>query len=248
MKNNIILWISAFVIVFVLSYLKSIYSENYPITGTIGVDGQKLSYKLDKEGFGKNHKLLINSDNPDINASAIVIKNKDTIQLPFNKEGVFLSCELDRRITDKNFNYHLLINSKSNNYRVPNNDDINFVFWGKISRMLSFLYNLFLFTGMILIARSGLEYFNNNFLTKKLLVLAGVVWMTFIMLINPLYLSYKFEYINHIITPIQSLFPTEYLSIFMLLIITTILTFNKKFTDKPVSLVFSIVGLILYMI
>lgn len=72
--------------------------------------------------------------------------------------------------------------------------------------------------------------------------------MTFIMLINPLYLSYKFEYINHIITPIQSLFPIEYLSIFMLLIITTIFTFNKKFTDKPVSLVFSIVGLILYMI
>ncbi|MCS7053134.1 MAG: hypothetical protein NZM09_05315 [Ignavibacterium sp.] len=245
MKNNIILWISAFAIVFVVSYLKSIFSENYPITGTIGIEGKKLSYKLDKEGFGDKHKLLLRSDNENVSAF-VVVKNDSSFKIDFHKENIFLAAELNRKVTDKEFSYHLIVRNQQNEFRIPQNGEVNFIFYGKISKMLAWMFNIFLFVGMILIVRSGLEYFNKNKLTKKLLVLAGVVWLTFVMLINPLYLSYKYEYINHIITPIQNLFPINDLLILVLLIITVVMSFNKRFQDKPVSLVFSVVALILY--
>lgn len=246
MKNNIILWISSFLIVFVLSYLKSIFSENYPITGTIGVDGLKLTYKLDKEGYGDKHKLMLRSDNENVTAIAIVQKDS-LVKFDFYKENIFLVTELDRKITGKEFRYHLIVINKNNEYRIPEIGEVSFIFYGKISKMLSAMLNLFLFVGIILIVRSGLEYFNKNLMTKKFLVLAGVVWLTFVMLINPLYLSYKYEYINHIITPIQSLFPINHLLILILLIVTVILSFNKRFKDKPVSLIFSVVALILFL-
>lgn len=246
MKNNIILWISTFVIVFVLSYLKSIFSENYPITGTIGLDGLKLTYKLDKEGFGDKHKLLLRSDKKDIIASVIIQKDS-LIKLDFFKEHIFLVAELDRAITGKEFDYHLIIKNQNNEYRIPKDDEISFIFYGKISKMLSALFYLFLFVGIILIVRSGIEYFNKNFMTKKFLVLAGVVWLTFVMLINPLYLSYKYEYINQVITPIQALFPINHFLILILLIVTVIASFKERFKDKPVSLIFSVIALILYL-
>ena len=48
MKQNIILWLGAIVITFLSGYVESVTSPDYPITGTIGIDGKKLSYKLDK--------------------------------------------------------------------------------------------------------------------------------------------------------------------------------------------------------
>lgn len=247
MKNKIILWISTLAILFVLSYLKNIFSENYPVTGTIGIDGEKLSYKLDKEGFGNKHKLMLRSDNANVNAFAF-IQSDSLIKISFNKENLFLVTEFDRKITGKEFNYFIEVENNSKKYRIPSSGNIDFIFHGKISKMLSVMFYLFLFSGMILIIRSGLEYFNNNLLTKKLLVLSGVVWLTFLILINPLYLSYKFEYINQVIIPIQFLFPVQYLAIFMILVITIVLAFNEKFRTKPVSLIFTIISLILYMI
>jgi hypothetical protein len=246
MKNKIILWLSSIVIVFVASYLKTIFSDNYPVSGTIGIDGLKLTYKLDKEGFGDKHKLLLRSDKKDVTASAIIQKDS-LIKFDFYDDGIFLITELDRKITGKEFSYYIVITNQNKDYRVPTVGEINFIFYGRISKMLSGMYYLFLFIGIILIVRSGLEFFNKNIMTKKLLILSGVVWLTFVMLINPLYLSYKFEYINHFITPIQKLFPVNHLLILILLIITVILSFNKKFQTKPVSLIFSVIAMMLYL-
>lgn len=57
-------------------------------------------------------------------------------------------------------------------------------------------------------------------------------------------LSFKFEYINQVIIPIQLLFPFQYLTIFMLLVTTIVLAFNWRFRNKPVSLIFTIISLI----
>jgi len=248
MKNSIILWTSSIVIVIVLSYLKTIFSENYPITGTIGIEGEKITYKLDKEGYGDSHQIVLRSDLQEMIAKIVVIKNDSLITIDFIKKGVFLVAELNRDIVDKSFYYYLQLDTKDYTKRIPIKENVHFRFYGKISKMLSIQYYFFLFIGMILIVRSGLEFFNNNLMSKKLLILSFVVWITFTILINPLYLSYKFEYINHSITPIQNLFPLDFLIILILMIITTILTFNSKFQKKPITLIFSVISLVLYLI
>jgi hypothetical protein len=55
MKNAIILWLSCLILVFLIGYIKSITDKDYPITGTFGIEGKKVSYKLDKISFDKDY-------------------------------------------------------------------------------------------------------------------------------------------------------------------------------------------------
>ena len=52
MKNQIILLLSALIIAFLTGYIESVTDADYPVTGTFGINGKKVSYKLDKTHFG----------------------------------------------------------------------------------------------------------------------------------------------------------------------------------------------------
>ena len=47
-KNNIILWIASLVITFLGIYLSNLVDKDYPVTGTFGIEGQKVSYRFEK--------------------------------------------------------------------------------------------------------------------------------------------------------------------------------------------------------
>ena len=53
MKNQIILWLSSLVLTFLIGYFKNVTDTNFPITGTFGIEGNKVSYKLDKVSYDK---------------------------------------------------------------------------------------------------------------------------------------------------------------------------------------------------
>ncbi|MFN3695417.1 MAG: hypothetical protein ACK4UV_10445, partial [Ignavibacterium sp.] len=131
-------------------------------------------------------------------------------------------------------------------YRIPQEGETKITFFGKIPEMLNWLYLLFLYSGLLLIIRSGLEHFKTNRKTKNFLVITSIVLLTFLMMINPLYLSYKFEYINKSIPPIQNLFPLSLLTITILWIGITVFVFLKK-REKPIVLITSIICLLIYL-
>ena len=248
MKKTFILWISAFVVVFLVSYFKIIFSENYPVSGTISIDGEKITYKLDKQAYGSSHTIMIRTDLNDLDMKAIILNNNFRDTLSFIKSNGFYKTTFERKTTGQSFEYKVLIRKNETERIIPVNSTVQFFFFGKISRMLAILHWLFLFSGLILITRTGLDYFNDNLKAKKIILLSDVIWLTFLFLINPLYLSYKYEYINHLITPIENLFPLSYLIIFIILIITTILIFRKSFQKKPVSLIGAVLVLIAYLL
>lgn len=70
--------------------------------------------------------------------------------------------------------------------------------------------------------------------------------LTFLMMINPLYLSYKFDYIKKSIPQIQNLFPLYLLLIVVIWIGVTVYVFLKK-KDKPIVLITSIICLLIYL-
>jgi hypothetical protein len=248
MKKGFILWSSSLVVIFLISYFKIISSDNYPLSGTISINGEKLTYKLDKEGFGSSHKIMLRTDLDNLDVKALILRNNLADTLNFRKSNGFYECTLERKITGQSFNYNVVINKNNFQKTLPSKGVVSFYFWGKIHSMLSGIYWLFLLTGLVLVTRSGFDYFNENIKAKKIILLSDVVLLTFIFFINPLYLSYKFEYINHTITPIETLFPLSYLIIFIILIVTTLLSFKKSFQQKPVSLIGAILVLIVYLL
>lgn len=247
MKESIILWLSSIIIIFLLSYFKSVFGEYYPITGTFSIDGEKISYKLDKVEYGDVYKLLVRTDFKNLNGQVIINSEKvKNYTIKLNEDDRILFAEIRKKDVGNNFNYSLILNGKDRVYRIPKEGEAKFIFFGKIPKMLNWLYVLFLYSGLIMIIRSGLEQFKTNRRTKNFLVITSIVLLTFTMMINPLYLSYKFEYINKSIPPIQNLFPINFLVITLLWIGITIYVFTKR-KDKPIVLVTSIICLLIYL-
>jgi uncharacterized membrane protein len=101
--------------------------------------------------------------------------------------------------------------------------------------------------GLLLTIRVGLEYFNLNEKIKKFEVFLVIIFLTLTALINPLYLSYKYGFINSAIPSINKLFPIKELSISVLWIISIIMTFNLK-RYKLVPLVSAAITIVLFII
>lgn len=247
-KKSFILWFSSFILLFLINYFKAVSSINYPTSGTISIDGEKITFKFDKEGFGQTKEILIRTDLKDLRVFCLIEKVNSIDTIIFNQSNGYYKVLLDRRKTGDYFKYKVLLLKDDLIREIPFNSYVTFQFYGKISGMLSAIYNLFLFIGLLLTIRSGLEFFKGNILTKKLLLLSGVVWLTFVVLINPLYLSYKYEYINHIISPIGKLFPLEFVIIFVITLLTIFLEFNKSNQQRPISLISALIIIILYLV
>uniref|UniRef100_A0A7V2ZLZ0 Uncharacterized protein n=1 Tax=Ignavibacterium album TaxID=591197 RepID=A0A7V2ZLZ0_9BACT len=247
MKETVILWLSSLVIVFLLSYFKSVFGEYYPITGTFSIEGQKITYKVDKVEYGNTYKLLVRSDYENLDGEVVITSDaKRDYRIKLNKADKILFAEINKKVVGNNFSYSLSLTGNNKVYRIPKDGEINFTFFGKIPKMVEWLYLIFLYSGLVLMIRTGLEHFKTNRRTKNFLVLTSIVWLTFLMMINPLYLSYKYEYINKSIPPIQNLFQINFLIITTMWLAVTVFVFLKK-KDKPVVLLMSIISLLIYL-
>ncbi len=247
MKETVILWLSSLVIVFLLSYFKSVFGEYYPITGTFSIEGQKITYKVDKVEYGNTYKLLVRSDYENLDGEVVITSDaKRDYRIKLNKADKILFAEINKKVVGNNFSYSLSLTGNNKVYRIPKDGEINFTFFGKIPKMVEWLYLIFLYSGLVLMIRTGLEHFKTNRRTKNFLVLTSIVWLTFLMMINPLYLSYKYEYINKSIPPIQNLFPINFLIITTMWLAVTVFVFLKK-NDKPVVLLMSIISFLIYL-
>ena len=78
MKNQIILWLSSLVILFLIGYIKNVTDKNYPVTGTFGIEGYKVSYKLDKVSDEKStYKNIVISDIKGVSGKIIWFRNNE---------------------------------------------------------------------------------------------------------------------------------------------------------------------------
>ena len=66
-KNNVILLIVSFVITFLTIYLSNLLDKDYPVTGTFGIDGKKISYRFEKVHYGReDFNVIIRTDIADV--------------------------------------------------------------------------------------------------------------------------------------------------------------------------------------
>ena len=149
---------------------------------------------------------------------------------------------------EKSLLYFAELNYKGKKYLIPDNQKVNLTFYGKIPIAVNVLEFLLLYLGLVLAVRTGLEYFNNGTDSKKLGVLTILLFLTLIALVNPLYLTYKYGFINSSIPPIQRLFLWTDLTIFALWIITIVTIFkSNKFNLLPlVTAVITLLIIVLF--
>jgi len=249
-KEIIILWLASFIIVFLAVYISNIFDENYPITSTFGIEGMKVSYRFEKVHYGnEDHKVMIRTDVAELVGSLFWKSDTDSTwqSKELKKSGLILSENIPALNPTEMVNYYTELKHKDKIYTLPDNQKVTLTFFGKIPVFINVLKHLLLYLGLILAVRTGLEFFNNGANSKKFGFLTLILFLPHIALINPLYLTYKYGFINSSIPPISKLFLLSDIGIFIIWIGTMITIFvSDKFKFLP--LVSAILILIIYVV
>jgi hypothetical protein len=249
-KEIVILWLASFIIVFLAVYISNIFDENYPITSTFGIEGMKVSYRFEKVHYGnEDHKVMIRTDVAELVGSLFWKSDTDSTwqSKELKKSGLILSENIPALNPTEMVNYYTELKHKDKIYTLPDNQKVTLTFFGKIPVFINVLKHLLFYLGLILAVRTGLEFFNNGANSKKFGFLTLILFLPHIALINPLYLTYKYGFINSSIPPISKLFLLSDIGIFIIWIGTMITIFvSDKFKFLP--LVSAILILIIYVV
>jgi hypothetical protein len=217
MKQNLILWLAAVVLTFLIGYLGAVSGEHYPFTNTIMIEGQRVSVKLDKiTDNRKDYEIFIRSDAKDIDATAYWRKKNENdwndIQL-INFEDETFTAQIQKQPASTEIDYFVEVEKNNKVFRFPARGEVNLLFTGYVSPVVTFLFYFTLFTGLFLNIRTGLEYFNSNERIKKLAIFTLIFFILFFV-VTPLYKTYQLDLFNRSVPPVTELFNLK--SIFLL--------------------------------
>jgi len=237
MKNEIILWVSSLIIVFLIGYVKSVTDKDYPVTGTFGIEGKKVSYKLDKVCFNKSsYKNLIISDIKGIKAHFSMIKEGQQKSISYNEIDRGLEVEIPKTKPGDKINYRIIIDYNKDIFEIPKKGYITLTFWGSIPSPVSILYFILLYAGLLMSIRSLFEGFTKKVNLKKFVFINCTLFITLLIIVYPLYNTYKLGAMNHFVPPISDLVNPLLVLILCVWIIAAVFIFNKKFIRTATSL------------
>ena len=246
MKNEIILWLGSVVLVFLIGYIKNVTSRDYPITGTFGIEGKKVSYKLDKISYDKTtYKNIIISDITGIEGKLVWIKDGIQHEAFYKEAGRGLECEIPQLSAGQQINYKVVLTYGEKDFEIPDEGFTTLTFWGVVPPGVKVLTFIFLLGGLLMSFRCLLELFNSNKNLKKYAVITCTLFLTLTSIIIPLRNSYKLGAINSFIPPVFDLIEPILIIILFLWIAGTILFFYKKYT-RSIIITISSATVILY--
>ncbi len=251
MKQTLILWSSAFLLTFLTGYIQSGTSEYYPVTGTIGIDGKKVSYRFEKIYNDKDdYRFIIRTDNPDIQA-VVKWKNTNAVDwktIEMKKDDKALIADIPKQNAGEKILYFAEIYKDGKKYIVPDKP-VMLLFQGYVPSMISFLSNFALFSGLLLSFRTGLSAlggFNENQKIKKLTLFTMGFFFVYTIAVTPLRKSYELNAINNKVVPITSLSDLQSILLFLIWIAAMVVVFKAK-NPKPAAMVFAIVTALVFL-
>jgi len=248
MKQQIILWTAALAVTYIFGFLNRITSEEYPVTGTVKYNTEKLSYLFDKVYRGdNNYKFQIFSTSKGLSGKIQYkkIDEKNWKEIPLQYSNNIYFNYLPKEAPGVKLIYRAELNYNNEKIIVPNNKGVQITFWARVSKQIMLFYNLALFFGIFLTTRIGLEYFNDKEKIKKLSLFPLIFFIFYSLLVVPIKHTYELGAFGKQILQIGQLFDLRSLMFLIIWIVTIILIFNSK-KRKIISLVSAIILLLLY--
>jgi hypothetical protein len=231
MKQQLILWISSIVLTFLIGYTKNVTDKNYPVTGTFGIEGQKVSYKLDKLHYGKEpYKLIVLSELEDLRGRCIWEYAGESTIVPLIKSKDSYYAEIPSRKPLEKIFYKIIINYEDREYKIPANSKVQLMFYGQVPLGVNFLHFMLLYGGILLAIRTTLEVFNKNKMIRKYAVITTSFFILLTAMINPLRNSYKLGAINNYIPEISEIIEPMLIVLLFIWITGTVIIFSKRLT------------------
>ena len=232
MKNDIILWVSSILIAFLIGYIKNVTDKDYPVTGTFGIEGKKVSYKLDRVSFDKtSYKNIIISDVKGVSGILIRLEDHEQKETAFKEIDRGLECEIPKLKPGEKTYYKVILNYADKQFVIPKEEFVALTFWGNIPSPVNILHFTLLYGVLLISIRSLLELFNKNKKLKKYAIVACIFFITLSTIINPLRNSYKLGAINNYVPQVTDLLQPALLLMLLIWLLGSILVFNRKYVE-----------------
>ena len=233
MKKQIILYLGTFLITFLAVYIKNLNSDYYPVTSSFGIDGNKISYRLDKIHYGNEpFKVILITDLKKIEGRLIWKQDENIYEevMRYDDRTIFAYIPVQQPL--KKIDYQVILNYNYKVYDIPPDGAfITLEFFGGIPIVVKWLHYLLLISGIFFSIRIGLENFDENRKSKKFSVVVLSIFIIYGIMINPLKNSYKLGVINKSVPEITALFDLQAVLFLSIWIAGVLLIFNKKFSS-----------------
>lgn len=232
MKQNLILWIAAAIITFLAGFLHSRLNEYYPVSGSFGINGKEIGYKLDKVYYGnRDYKFMITTEITGLKGEVIWKKQYDKRwnSLSLVDSAGVIRGKIPHQKPLTKIQYLIKLNYKDKVYTIlPGNSPVEITFFGKVPASVNFYYLFTLLGGILLAVRTGLEYFHfpGKLRTFDLFTLIFIIVNVFAF--HPLKTSYELGMIGKGGISFWEMFPIPSLLLFIIWTATTALIFNTK--------------------
>ncbi len=232
MKQSIILWIAAFVITFLVGFLQSRLNNQYPVSGSFGIEGKEVGYKFDKVYYGSDsYQFLITSEIKNLEGKVFwKIENSDKWNSSdLNSNGKILIGKIPGQSPKTKIEYLVKLDYNNKEYSIPSeNQAVLLTYYASVPSSVSFYYIFTLFLALLLAVRTGLEYFNLPGKMKKLNVFTLILIVVNVFAFHPLKTTYQLGAVGKGAIPISELFQISSILLLFIWIITTALIFNTK--------------------
>lgn len=251
MHKTIILWIAAIVITFLAGYIYNITDWTYPVSGTIGVEGQKVSYMFDKLHYGPDpYQIIIRTDISGLEGKInwkIVNESEYWYESRLINEAKILKGDIPFQNALEEIEYKVTLSYKDKEYKIAGGSPVKLTFYSKVPVPVKFFNGFLIYLILFLSVRTMLEAFNINQKIKKYSFVIIVVVLFFTAMIHPLYLSYKYGYINSQIPPITNLFPVYSVLFLVMWIVFTVIHFKVE-NPKPFAGAVGLLTIAIYLL
>lgn len=250
MAQSVILWVSSFVITFIVGFIQIRTSSEYPISGTIGVDGFKVSYYLKKIHYG-NSDLKINLKVDNENLAGMIkwkllngknIYNLDTMQFISGN----LTGSIPAQAPKSKILYNIILKSRSTVVILPKDDPIVLKFLGSVPKSIIINSNLALYLGILLAIRASLEFFNSKPRFRLYSIFAAIAFLSTALVFDPVRKAYELGAIGRFVPAIGNIFEWRLVLLSLLWIITLVLvSFTRR--KKYLMLISAILTILIFL-
>ena len=249
MKQSLILWISAAVITFLAGYIQNRTSPTYPISGTIGIDGKRVSYHLKKICSNNlDYLMIIRSDIENLKGVIKwrVLDEKQAWQidtLKYSESNLLAKIPRQPALTEVEYTLQLIHNSKE--YFLPKKEINRIKFLGMVPLSIDIHFYLTLFMGFLLAIRTGLEFFSEKPRLRLYSIFTLISFFSCAMIFAPVKKAYEMGVIGKTVPPIGELFDGWLITLVLIWILNLILVSYTK-NSKTWVITFSVLTLVIF--
>lgn len=250
MKQAFILWTTAAVITFLTGYIQNRFSPYYPVSGSIAIDGHKVSYFLHKIAkANKDHSIFIRTDLENMKGVLKWKKNGEnekwvTDSLTYSN-GALSTVILKQNALTK-IAYEIVIEHNAKAFYLPDTSRQELLFLGSVPASISIHYFLTLFLALLLAVRSGLEALANRPRLRLYAIFALISFISCSLIFAPVKKAYEIGAIAKSVPPIGELFEIWLIAFVIIWILDLLLvSYSKK--GRISTIVFAVLTVLIFL-